>query len=142
MIQTQFSKLIKLYRRAAEGESIEELELFASAVSFLENLKFSLQDEEITRQAGMAMIELLSQHSAAYDRFLEEQKKKGVYRSPKSPKEIDQRKELKVKLGILAKDLAEFFKHSEDKPSQKITTAPPAVRKKPRRLSRPNWIRS
>ena len=142
LIQTQFSELIKLYKKAAEGENFQELELFGSAVSFLENLKFALQDAEITREAGMAMIELLSQHSSAYDRFLSEEQKKGSYKAPGSPKEIEQRKELKAKLNVLAQELGEFFRRTEDQPSSTSASPVTQVKKKRRRLGRQNWLRS
>lgn len=146
MIQQQFKELIRLYQRAVEGEPLEELQLFASAVSFLENLKFALQEGDISRQVGMAMIELLSQHSEAYDHVLESNQKRGASKASQSIKEIDHRRELKSKLALLAKDLGEFFRQTEDQPSETEAPHPiglaPKVKKKPRRLNRQNWLRS
>jgi len=146
MIQQQFKELIKLYQRAAAGDPLEEIQLFASAISFLENLKFALQDSDITREAGMAMIELLRQHGEAYERLLESQRKSGINKVSKGVKEVEQKRELKAKLAILARELGEFFRQTKDQVPEKAAPHPlgqvAKPKLKPRRLNRHKWIRS
>ncbi len=109
MVKAEFKALIDSYRRATQGNPIDDNQLFAASVSFLENLKFALADGSLTRQEGLGMLGILKQYSTEYD---QERAQSRGSKPVRTIKETTVRNALKKKLAVLVKELGQFFQEN------------------------------
>lgn len=137
MVQEELKSLLDLYERAALGEPVDDAQLFALSVSFLEKLKLALLAAKLPRREGWEMMSLLKQRSAIYQEY----QKRHPRKKRRSAAEVDERRELKKRFAIVVEELGALFRSGAPKAPQSAKEPVPAT-KRPRRLHREKWIRS
>ena len=136
MIEEEYEALIELYQSALKGESIKEKQLIQSSITFLQNLRFALQEAVITQAQAVLMAEFLYRHSANYEEFV---KSRGnVTRSGENREE---KKRLIKALKTEAEAFSDLIKATSPR-TIKRESENAKTRKRQNRIHRQKWVRS